>query len=56
MTIPTRTEQMDRLAELVSQGLEVRDAAIRMRVTKNYAYALWADIKRGLGWQALGLK
>ena len=56
MTIPTRAERMDRLAELVSQGLEVRDAAIRMRVTKGYAYALWADIKRNLGWQAIRLK
>lgn len=47
-----RVIRKDRLAELVSMGLELPDAAARMGVTRNYVYALWAEIKRELGPQA----
>lgn len=47
-----RQIRKNRLAELVSMGIEVADAAVRMRLTKGYCYALWAEIKRDLGPQA----
>ena len=47
-----KIEQRNRLAELVAQEISIPNAARRMRVTSGYAYALWAEIKAGLGAQA----
>lgn len=47
-----RAERKSRLAELISLDMTVPAAAERMMLTRNYAYALWAEIKRDLGPQA----
>jgi hypothetical protein len=47
-----RIARKSRLAELVSLDIAIADAADRMRISRNYAYALWAEIKRDLGPQA----
>lgn len=51
MSKPALTSK-SRLAELVSLDITIADAADRMRISRNYAYALWAEIKRELGPQA----
>lgn len=44
--------RMDRLAELVANGLGVNAAGDRLGLTKGEASATWKRIKRGLGEQA----
>lgn len=51
MSIPAQSSK-SRLAELVSLDISIPDAAARIGITKNRAYAIWAEIKRELGPQA----
>lgn len=45
-------ERKDKLADFVSRGLTVAQAALRMGISESNAYRLWAEIKRELGPQA----
>jgi hypothetical protein len=47
-----RKRQMDRLAQLVSEGVGVNQAGERMKLTKGQTARLWATIKREMGGQA----
>lgn len=51
MSLPAQTSK-SRLAELVSLDVAIPDAAARIGITRNRAYAIWAEIKRELGPQA----
>lgn len=44
--------RLEALADLVAEGHTMRKAAAMLGIGENTAYAYWADIKRGLGWQA----
>lgn len=49
---PGREAMRDRLADLVSEGMTVPAASAKLGFSPRYGNLLWADIVRGLGWQA----
>lgn len=51
MSTPAQTSK-SRLAELVSLDINIPEAAARIGISRNRAYAIWAEIKRELGPQA----
>lgn len=49
---PRKVRQMDKLAQHMADGSpSLTDAAYRMKVAQADVEALWAAIRRGLGWQ-----
>lgn len=57
MTWPARSAQgwkhLDDMAQLVSEGLTITEAGRSLGLTKGQIARAWADIKRGLGGQAV---
>jgi hypothetical protein len=47
-----KDRRIEQLAELMSTGYEIKDAAPIIGVTVDRTRRLWCGIKRDLGWQA----
>lgn len=47
-----KNTRIERLAELMSEGYEIKNAAPIIGVSVDRARRLWREIKRDLGWQA----
>lgn len=46
-------QQRDRMAELVSEGWLIKDAAREMGIGDGRSWQIWKKIKADLGWQAV---
>lgn len=45
-------QRRDRLADLVSEGYLLKDAAKLMGMSEARIWQVWREVKQGLGWQA----
>ena len=48
-----KESRIERLADLMADGYEIKDAAVAIGVSVDRTRRLWRGIKRDLGWQAV---